>query len=229
MRKTALWGWLFALAALAAMVRGHMGEHGFDWKLNQISTYAARGPYGSWVTASMLLSAAAIACISVLVARHGLLGSNYLVYLVPVFAGAAVAGLVMLARYKETAMTMDALRRASLSDVRLQSFHDAGLLVFFYSTICLSALAGVCCALFRRGAGVRALGILVACLGPASFYLMTSGWSGFLTGTGVRQRAALFSLWMSMALLLALAMKKPVPGESRGVEHADTTYGHSNT
>lgn len=202
-------GWTAAILALAAMFIGHLGAPGLSWVSNHISTYAARAPNDAWITAGMLLSAGALVVISVLISRFQLLGSGGAVHVLPVIIGAVVAGLVLLAMFEETAVNLKVLKRSSFWAVRRQSFHDAGLMVFFYGAIVLAVLAGISCAVWRHARADKVMGVLIAGLGPAAYLLMTSPWPAYIgvggPSAGLRQRASLLCIWIAMALLLSLS------------------------
>jgi len=209
MLGTAILGWVLAVAALMAMVIGHFGDHDLSWQAQQISTYAATAPYDSFVTASMLLSAAAIVVVTVLVSKHGLIGSGYGVHMVPPLAGAAAAGLVMVASYEETAASLTMLKHAGFWSIRQQSFHDAGLQVFFYSGVVLVTALGAISILRGSVLVERLLGGLILSFGPGSFLLMRTSWAeaiGLAGPTiGLQQRAALICLWLAMVCVLVIA------------------------
>lgn len=130
MKKTVIAGWTAAISALITMFIGHWGARDLSWISNQISTYAAQSPNDAWITASMLISAAALVCISLLISKHQILGANGLVHVIPVLIGAVIAGLILLAFFEETARTIKMLKSATFEAIRQQSFHDAGLMVF---------------------------------------------------------------------------------------------------
>jgi hypothetical protein len=218
MRKTIIAGWVTAVSSLAVMFIGHLGDHDLSWTANHISTFSAQGPNGAWITASILLFAASLFFVSILIMKHQVLGTNYLVYIIPLLMGAAISGLVMLASSKETAMSMNALQHAGFSAIRQQSFHDAGLLFFYYSSLLFIILSGAFCLIFRKRTVEKILGIIIACLPPASYYLMTTswpiiiGWEG--PASGLKQRASLLCIWLEIVLLLVLSSKRNAPDSS---------------
>ena len=204
-------GWVTLLSALIAMIVGHSGNHDLNWTINQISTYAANAPHDQWITASMLLSCLTMVIVSLIVSNR-ILGDNWLTQLVPLFAGAATAGLLMLASFKETARSVTILRSSGFEAVRQQSFHDAGLLIFFYCAIALAVVLGILVIAQASGWKERIIGGAVAFLGLAAFPLMTTAWPEliglFSTGPGLKQRASLLSLWLASLLVLAVASSK---------------------
>lgn len=205
-------GWITLVSAFIAMIIGHIGNHDLDWKINQISTYAATAHNQGWVTAAMILPCLTLVCISILVSRYKPLGDTVFAHSVPLFAGAQVAGLLTLAAFKETARTMSMLKSSGFDAIRQQSFHDAGLLIFFYSAIVLAVILGVL--IFERAAAWRERipGVIITLLGMASFPLMTTPWPGMIgvlgAGPGLKQRASLMSLWLAFALVQAVLSNK---------------------
>ena len=197
-----------AMAAMIAMWIGHSGDHSLSWKINQISTYAATAPHGRWVTASMLLSCLTLLILGVLAVRFKLLGDSYFTHLVPILVGATTSGLLMLAAYEETARNMSLLKKASFMAIRQQSFHDAGLMIFFYSAILLIITLGILLMFQASQLRERISGIGVSLFGIFTYPLMTTAWPASLgvqgTGPGLQQRASLFCLWVAVVLVLGL-------------------------
>lgn len=206
-RSLFITSWIAILAAMVAMVVGHTGAAPLVWTVNQISTYAAHAPHHDWITAGMLLPCIALAAISMLISRHRLLGDSTLAHIAPLLAGAAIAGLTTLAAFRETAPTMQALKAAGLRAVIQQSFHNAGLMVFFYSTILLVLLCGTLATLRAAKWPRRLSGALAILLGLAALPLMVEPWPQLLGLAGhvhgLMQRASLFSLWLGASLVLA--------------------------
>jgi len=204
-------GWLTLFSALIAMIIGHSGSHDLNWTINQISTYAAGAPHDRWITASMLLSCLTLVSISLMVSSK-ILGDNYLTYMAPLFAGATIAGLLTLAGYEETAGSMRILRSSGFEAIRQQSFHDAGLLIFFYSAVALAVVLGILIMAQASGWKEKIIGGVVALLGTAAFPLMTTAWPGLIgllsAGPGLKQRASLLSIWLAILLVLAVASSK---------------------
>ncbi len=218
--------WAALLAGLVAMLVGHAGSPDLDWQLNQISTYAATALHREWITAGMVLPCVAIAALSMLVSRHRALGDNALAHAVPLLAGAVIAGLLMLATFQETARTFAMLKSAGFDAIRQQSFHDAGLMIFFYSAIVLAVVSGTL--VIARAAAWRGklLGTSAMLLGMAAFPLMALPWPralGIVSSVpGLKQRASLFSLWLATALVLAAvsgALSRP-PARRAGMSTA---------
>jgi len=213
--------WAALVLAMLAMAVGHTGAPDLNWLANQISTYAATAPNRAWITAGMVLPCVAIACLSVLVSRHGLLGESPPAHAVPLLAGGVISGLLTLAVFRETARSYVMLKGAGLDAIRQQSFHDAGLMIFFYSAILLAVLSGMLVMAQARAWAGKVLGASVSLLGLAAFPLMAAPWPQLLgiTGAvhGLMQRASLFSLWLATALVLAAAtsnLLRPSQGAS---------------
>jgi hypothetical protein len=201
--------WGAIAAAMIAMAIGHSGATDLNWMANQISTYAAQAPHQEWVTAGMLLPCVAFACIGMLISRHRILGDSIVADAAPLLAGAAIAGLTMLATVKEAAPTMASLQHAGVEAITQQSFHNAGLMIFFYSTILMVLLCGGLAALQARHWAARLGGAASVLLGLAALPLMSEPWPSLLgiggPVHGLMQRASLFSLWLAAALILAAA------------------------
>ena len=145
MKYTAITGLIFAVLALIAMLIGHTGAHELSWVSNQISTYAAKAPKDRWITTAMLLACGSLVCFGLLVSKYETLGRSLVAHGVTMLAGAATSGLILLACFEETATSLSALSKLGFAAIRQQSFHDAGLMVFFYCSIALGVVAGIAC------------------------------------------------------------------------------------
>lgn len=200
------------MASLVSMLLGHFGTHKLSWISSQISTYASVAPYDYFVTSSILLSALSLLVIGILVSKYQIFGTNYFTHLVPGLSGAAASGLIMLAYYEETARSLSILKHSGFWAIRVQSFHDAGLLIFFYSSVLLVMLLGILVILYNLKIVTRIIGGVIFSMGPASYFLMTTKWPKYIgfdgVTVGVNQRAALFCLWLAVAMVLALASNK---------------------
>ncbi len=211
--------WTTLIAAMIAMIIGHAGSHDLSWVTNHISTYAAVAPHREWIIAAMMLPCLTIASISILASKYKILGDADLAHVVPLFAGSGIAGLLTLAVFRETARTMSMLKSSGFDAIRQQSFHDAGLLIFFYSGIALALLFGIL--VYTQGGALKSkiLGASVALLGLAAFPLMATPWPrilGILTAApGLKQRASLFSLWLAMAVVLTVITGRMLQPPSR--------------
>ncbi|HAR46599.1 MAG: hypothetical protein A2X56_13550 [Nitrospirae bacterium GWC2_57_13] len=205
-------GMAVLLMSLAAMIVGHLDAPGLDWMRNQVSTYAVRAPRHDWITASLYLSAAAFLLISISAFRHPQFSKSLSGQLGGLLFGAASAGVVVLAHYEETAATLAQLKQATFGAVRQQSFHDAGLMIFFYAAVFAMVLFGAMVFAQRRGWGRKIAGGLIALAGPISFLGMTTSWPKLLgivdSPVGLKQRAGLLVLWLGAFLLMILLMRK---------------------
>ena len=200
--------WAAIITALGAIIIGHAGATQLNWEVNEISTYAAQAPHQGWITAGMLLPCVAFAAVSVLVSRHRILGDSLLAHLAPLLAGGAIGGLMTLAAFKEAApTTLAALKTAGIQAVVQQSFHNAGLMGFFYSTVLLVMLCGALAAAYGSGRTRRLAGAAAIAAALASLLLMVEPWPqllGIATPVpGLMQRASLFSLWLGAVFILA--------------------------
>ncbi len=204
--------WAAIFSAMVAMIIGHAGATSLTPLANQISTYAAQAPHQGWITAGIVLPGLALASVAMLISGHKMLGDSWPAHVAPLLAGAAVAGLLTLALFKETAPTMAALKSAGIEEVVQQSMHNAGLMIFFYSTISLLLLCGgLTFARSARWPG-KLLGVSAALLGLAAYPLMIEPWPRVLGITGpvhgLMQRASLLSLWLGACIIL-LAARPP--------------------
>lgn len=205
-------GWISLVTSLVTMVIGHLGNHELSWQSSLISTYAATAPYDYFITSSILLMSLTLLIIGILVSKYQMIGTNFFVHLVPVLSGASASGLLMLAYYEETAKTLNLLKQSGFWAIRIQSFHDAGLFIFFYSVLLLVMLLGVLTFLHYSKILLKVLGGLILSMGPASYFLMTTTWPklvGFGRITvGVNQRASLFCMFLAIVLILTIASNK---------------------
>ena len=219
MRTAVMIGWAVTIAALAAMVIGHFGSHDLNWRSDQISTYAALGPFDALVTASMLLSAAALAILGLLVSRYGVFGDRLWSHAVPLLAGAAASGLIMLAHYEEAARTLTLLRQSGFWAIRQQTFHDAGLQIFFYCGILLVTVMGLLATAHGADMVERLAGTAMLAIGPGSFVLMSTGWPAVVgiegPAIGLQQRASLLALWLALVCAFAIATRRTLRRSGR--------------
>lgn len=203
--------WLAALTSIFFMTMGHLGDDSLNWISHQISTYAARSAYDYFITASMLLSAILLISIGILVSRCGVVGHSALTLVIPPLTGAAAAGLLMLSYYEETASSLTTLKASGFWSVRMQSFHDAGLDMFFYSSLLLILILGVLVTFSREKIADKSMGIIITLLSPATYLLLTSAWPKALgingLAIGLSQRVGLFCLWLAAVIFLVIASK----------------------
>ena len=206
-RITLAIAWLALLAAPAALVIGHLGPHDLSWTRNQISTYAARAPNGDWVTAAMLLAALFLLCLGIAISSRRIFNQ-----IASMMFGAAVSGLLIVAYFKETAASIVQLKKMGFEAIRQQTFHDAGLLLFFYGSAAALAIAGLTVALRAADRLGRVSGIVAALSGPIAYGALISPWPQYLgfagADAGLKQRAAFLALWMGGLALLTVVTKK---------------------
>jgi hypothetical protein len=211
MRIAVIIAWLVLLAAPLALFVGHLGARSLNWRDNQVSTYAALAPHANWVSVGMVLSAVSICCIGVGISLDTKLRINILSQIASMFCGAAASGLLMLFRFKETARTTALLKEMEFPAIRQQTFHDAGLLIFF-SGVMLALMTSGLIAMIRSGSwGSRMLAAVVLVSGPVAYAALVSSWQEYLgfSGTvpGLKQRAAFFCFWVGALSLMALITK----------------------
>lgn len=198
-------------ASLLSMVIGHFGVKKLDWVSDQISTYAASAPHAGFITVAIILSAMTLLILGILVTKYHILGRTHFAPIVAMLAGAAAAGLITLAHFKETARNLADLKQAGFWAIRVQSFHDAGLMIFFYSSLAWLTLAGLLVLIHYNRAMDKFLGAIILFSGPASYLLMRTRWPHLLgfsgTTTGLNERAAFLILWLAAALLIFIASR----------------------
>lgn len=215
MKNLIIIGWASMVASFLTMVFGHWGAQKLDWVSDQISTYAAGAPHAGFITTAIILSAVTLLILGVLVSKYHILGTTHFAHIAAMLAGAAAAGLITLAHFKETARNLVELKQAGFWAIRVQSFHDAGLLIFFYSTLAWLMLAGLLVISHYNRVTDKLQGGLVLLSGPVAYLLMRTKWPhlvGFSgVSTGLNERAAFLILWLASALLLFLA-SRAAPG-----------------
>jgi hypothetical protein len=201
--------WLSLAMAPAAMVVGHLGERNLSWTVNHVSTFAARAANDDWITAAMLLAAFAMVGIGTVVSGSGWPGGRIHSSLIAMALGASVAGLLLLAAFEETAEGLAALRQLGFGAIRQQSFHDAGLHIFFHGAVLALCAAGAAM-LAERGVRARILGATVAASGPLAYAAMVTSWPALLgiAGVGLKQRLSFLFLWIGAVLLLAALTRR---------------------
>jgi hypothetical protein len=216
--------WLGLLLAPVTMVIGHLDSHELSWTRDHISTYAVHALHANWITASMLLFALSFICIGISIIRHHELGRNYLCQIASMILGAVVAGLLLLVCFQETAPSRKVLPRIDFTALRQQSFHEAGLFVFFYGSIAVVLIVGLSVMLKRTNRISRVIGGLIAATGPVAMVAMSHSWPKYVgiidKSGGIRQRAAFLILWIGALLLMVLlsksAAKKNASGDGAG-------------
>jgi hypothetical protein len=206
-RITIAIAWVALLAAPIALLVGHLGLHDLSWTRSQISTYAARAPNGAWITAAMLLAALSLLCLGISISSRRAQGAGIFNHIASMTFGVAVSGLLILANFKETAANITQLKKMGFEAIRQQTFHDAGLLLFFYGSAAALAIAGVVVSLRTADWLSRVSGIVVALAGPIAYGALISPWPKYLgfagADAGMKQRAAFLALWIGGLVLLA--------------------------
>jgi hypothetical protein len=204
------------IGSLAAMIVGHMRAENLDWTRDPISTFAAHAPLDEWISVSMILLAFAIFLIGLEVSLRPKARSDIVAGLIPCLAGACAAGLLVLATFEETISWTISSQDPTQEQVRIQAFHDCGLLLFFFGSLVTLVLLGV---LGFKGAegGQRYLRILPAAFAIAAW--LTGSWAPFPSNAfGLKQRVSLLLLWAGFACYAFLAPRKsrtaaPVAGD----------------
>jgi len=214
-------GLVIAFSSLLMMILGHMGVHELSWRTSQISSYAARAPYDYFITSAIFFSALSLVIISVLISHYHIAGNTLVIHIMPVLLGGAAIGLLMLASYEETASTLSLLKQSSFWQIRIQSFHDAGLLIFFYSMLLAMVILGLMIVLSKSSLSVKIIGVLIASSGPASYLFMTTAWPKLFgiegVTTGINQRSSLLVVWLAMVLILYLSVIRSEANKHREV------------
>ena|ERR1700744_3512818 len=132
-----------AALALVSMLVGHISAPELSWTRDPISTYAAHAPLSMWITIAMLASAATILLIGIEISRIPNAAYSFISAVIPSVSGASAAGLILLATFKETISKTISSSVPTTDQARLQAFHDAGLLLFFYGSLALLILVGL--------------------------------------------------------------------------------------
>ena len=210
-QRISLAAWVSLALAPVAMVVGHLGEPSLSWTTNHVSTFAARAANDDWITAAMLLAALAMSGIGTAVSSSSWPGGKIHSSLITMALGASVAGLLVLAAFEETAEGLAALSKLGFGAIRQQSFHDAGLHIFFHGAV-LALFAAGAAMLAERGVRARILGAAVAASGPLAYAAMITPWPALIgiagAGVGIKQRAAFLLLWIGAVLLFGALTRR---------------------
>lgn len=197
-------GWCSALGALLSMIIGHGGEHSLNFVANAISTYAAQGPQGGWISVSMLLSAVMLVSLSILVSRYHVLGEDWAAHLVPIVAGISVAGLLLLVLREETITSPG---RDSVAAISQQAMHNAGNFQLLYSSMVLTALL----AWLAMTSGQKKTGVAIIAFAVAAAIVSGTPWPEYLgisgMSVGLSQRAMFFCFWCSVIPVFVAARR----------------------
>lgn len=190
------------VGSLVAMIIGHLRAERLVWTRDAVSTFAAHAPLDEWVSISMLLLAFAILLMGLEVSLRPKERSDVLAGLLPCLAGVCAAGLLVLATFEE-AISWVISQEPTQEQVRMQAFHDCGVLIFFHGSLVTLVLFGVLGFRDTEG-GKRYLRIL-----PAAFAIgawLTASWAPFPSNAfGLKQRASLLLLWAGFASYAFLA------------------------
>ena len=197
-----------AAVAFASMIVGHIAAPELSWTRDPISTYAAHAPLRMWITFAMLAAAATILLIGIEVSRIPNAAYNFISATIPLIAGASAAGLVLLATFKETISKTISSSAPTVDQVRLQAFHDAGLLLFFYGSLVFLTLVGIVWFRMRNGLS-RFCAFVPIAMSVASWYVLTRG-PFSANAFGLKQRVGLFLIWLGLAAFAYLA-PRPLP------------------
>ena len=130
--------------SLLGMALGHVGASELDWHRDPISTFAARAPLHMFVTGSMILTALAIVLLGCDIAIEPQRPPAFKYGFLACLAGASAAGLLTVALFKEPVQWTVPHPSPTEDQVRVQAFHDCGLMLFFYgSAVTLTLLSGI--------------------------------------------------------------------------------------
>lgn len=203
------------IGSVAAMIVGHMRAENLVWTRDAISTFAAHAPLDEGVSLSMILMAFAILLMGLEVSLRPKGGFDVVAGLLPCLAGACAAGLLVLATFEE-AISWVIAQEPTQEQVRIQAFHDCGLLIFFFGSLVTLVLFGVVGVRDTEG-GKRYLGVLPAAFAIAAW--LTPSWAPFPSNAfGLKQRVSLLLLWAGFASYTFLAPRRsrtaaPVAGD----------------
>jgi hypothetical protein len=198
-----------AIIALGAMAIGHSGTHNLIWTRDPISTFAARAPMDVFVTISMVLSAFTLVVVC-LAAVEASSTPVFLRLIAPVISGVAAGGLLLLATFEETISLRLSTSPPTLQQVRIQAFHDAGLLLFFSGSLLLLSTLGILWIASRSGRS-RYMGLVPIASAIGAFSVRI--WPIFAAGwTGLSQRVSLLLIWIGLAAVAFVYLRRvPVP------------------
>ena len=203
--------------SLLGMALGHFGATELDWHRDPISTFAARAPLHKFVTGSMILAALAIFLLGCDIAIGPKRQPTFIYGVVACLAGASAAGLLTVALFKEPVQWTLPHPSPTEDQVRVQAFHDCGLMLFFYgSAVTLMLLSGIWIAgsrNIRRLFGILPFTFVVAAKWGV-YYIPLAGNSG-----GIRQRITMLLLWCGLASYAFLLRKN----QRNGPQEVGTT------
>lgn len=195
--------WVIQLLIPILMLLGHLGQNSLDWKINQISTYAAKSTNDFFISTSLVLAAIALFIMGVLTNFINS-GSKILKILMTFSFGISIAGLVLIIRFEETAQTIHILKSLSWWKVRIQTFHDAGLILFFFNILILHFLFALDFILIFKEKLLKIFSSIIAIIGFCSFFVMKSN---IIYQIGLKQRLSFFLIWIGMTIILTMIIK----------------------
>lgn len=204
---------------------GHFGTHGLIWTQDPISTFAARAPLDVFISASMLLSAVTLIAVCLAAAEVSPVPA-FLRSLIPVVSGAAAGGLFLVATFEEAISLRLSILPPTPDQIRMQAFHDAGLLLFYSGSLLVLCLLGIMWIANCSGR-VRYLGLvpIVCALGALSargWLILPAEW------TGLSQRVSLLFIWIGLATV-AFRYLRPVPSPSQSEDEPASAVSTGNT
>mmetsp|Transcript_6603 Transcript_6603/g.13083 ORF Transcript_6603/g.13083 Transcript_6603/m.13083 type:complete len:263 (-) Transcript_6603:23-811(-) len=229
----ALWGsTLLCLAsAIACLLFGHSGDHDIDWVQRGISTFAANAPRDDWVTASIFLFALCSVLLGLMLSLTGPLRHRLSAHVASMLLGSTAVGLCMVAWFEEVRNHPP----RGYDAVRQQTFHDAGVMTFFFCALMALVVLGTSCLLCPPSSSAvggrgddgrhssflgartqawaeRLLGLVLIGITPLTSAIKDRNWTGRLLGLpgaamGLRQRTSFAVL--GTGLLLATLLLRP--------------------
>ena len=180
------------------LITGHVNDGALNWKVNQISTYAAQAPHDNWITAGMVFSVLALLSMGTVV--QNLIPNRWIGTCISHMYGMSAGGLLLLTIFEEKVSGFKNLGNNGVASYK-QGFHDGGLILFFIGTAISIALTG--CVLTYSERGWRRWGSSVLLLFPIGAWfsremIIQSG------QVGLYQRAAFLCFWCAYCLLMIL-------------------------
>ena len=184
------------------LIAGHFNDGALDWKVNQISSYAAKAPHDNWITAGMAISV--LLLLSMATAVQNLIPNRWIGTGISQIYAMSASGLLLLTTNEETVSgTKNLMKNGKLS--YQQGFHDGGLLLFFAGTILAIILTGLTLTYSEKGWRRWASSVLLLFPIGAWFsreMILESG------QVGLYQRAAFLCFWAACCLLTILQAKR---------------------
>ena len=179
------------------LIVGHVNDGALDWKVNQISTYAAKAPHDNWITAGMAISVLLLLSMSIVV--QNLIPNRWIGTCISQIYAISAGGLLLLTIKEETVSgTSNLMKNGKLS--YQQGFHDGGLGLFCAGAILALVLTGAVLVCIEKSWRRVVAGMLL--LTP--FGVVGSLIQINTDEVGLYQRAAFFCLWMGCFFLTIL-------------------------